>query len=154
MESNIGFYIEQLFSKDNNAAYQALKTLAALSAESDAVYAYFDRFVRMLQEGSSYIRTRGMLLIAANVRWDEENKIESALGDYLGRILDEKPITARQCIQSLPEIARCKPQFRGRIIEALKNADVSGYADTMRPLLVKDIANALKTIEKDATARP
>jgi hypothetical protein len=153
MESKIGFYIEQLFSKDNNAAYQALRTLTAFSAESDAVYAYFDRFARMLRDDSSYIRTRGMLLIAANVRWDDENKIESALEDYLGRVLDEKPITARQCIQSLPEIARCKPRFAGRIIEALKNADVSGYADTMRPLLVKDIANALKTIEKDAAAR-
>lgn len=152
MENNTGYYVEQLCSKDTAAAYQALKTLTAISAESDAVYSYFDRFAGMLRDGNSYNRTRGMLLIAANAKWDEDAKMQSVLDDYLALMHDEKPITVRQCVQSLPEVARSQPLLRERIIDALKNADASGYADTMRPLIVKDIAAAMKTIEKDVAA--
>ncbi|HOG01253.1 MAG TPA: SufBD protein [Clostridia bacterium] len=147
MEANIGILAEQLFSRDNNAAYRALQTLLVLSAESDDVYAHFDRFAGMLRGPNSYIRSRGMFLVAANARWDEENKTERALGDCLALLRDEKPITVRQCVKLLPQIAAAKPELRGRILEALRSADPSGYADTMRPLIAKDIAAAIKEIE-------
>ncbi|HWQ57804.1 MAG TPA: SufBD protein [Clostridia bacterium] len=147
MEENLGILVEQLFSKDHNAGYQALQTLLAVSAESDAAYAYFDRFAGMLRGGNSYIRSRGMFLVAANARWDEENKTERALDDCLALIHDEKPITTRQCVKTLPQIAQSKPELCGRILEALRNADPSIYADTMRPLIIKDIAAAIREIE-------
>lgn len=148
MEGNIAHLVGQLFSKDNNAAYGALQALCAASAESDAVYPYFDRFAGMLCGGNSYIRTRGLILIAANARWDAENKLEGALPDCLALILDEKPIASRQCVKALPEIARQKPALRAKIRDALGRADTSRYTDTMRPLIDKDIRAAIKEIEE------
>ncbi len=109
-----------LSGPDNNVAYGCLKQLLMESTGSDAVYSYFDTFVNMLDSDNSYIRTRGLLLI-----------------------MDDKPITARQCIKALPEIAKQKPDLASDIRRALQNATPGKYKSTMRPLVQKDIAEAL-----------
>lgn len=98
-----------LRNKDNTYAYQCLQQLESESSSSDAVYPYFDHFSEMLGDTNSYIRTRGILLIAANTKWDKDNKIDEIIDDYLKHIMDDKPITARQCIKALPAIAQYKP---------------------------------------------
>ncbi len=138
--------LDRLSGSDNKAAYAALKTLQAESAQTDMVYQFFDQLAGMITNSNSYIRTRGLLLIAANARWDSENKIDDIIDEYLVHIADEKPITARQCIQILPEIAVYKPLLKKCIREALLNADPSIYPETMEPLVRKDIARALKKI--------
>lgn len=60
---------------------------------------------------------------------------------------DSKPITARQCVAVLPEIAAAKPELLPRIRSALKQADLSGYPDSMRPLVLKDIVAALQKMD-------
>lgn len=97
---------------------------------------------------NSYARTRALLLIAANARWDASGKIDALLDGYLAHILDEKPITSRQCVQALPELAEFKPELKERILRALGTADLSQYKDTMRPLIAKDIAAAAEQIER------
>ena len=95
-------------------------------------------------------RTAGialLVLIAANARWDREGRLEGCLEEYLSHVADEKPITARQCIQNLPEIARAQPRLAARIAGRLKQADPSRYQDSMAPLIAKDIAAALRKIE-------
>jgi hypothetical protein len=136
--------LDQLSGSDNKAAYSALKILQAESIQSDMVYQFFDQLASMITSNNSYIRTRGLLLIAANARWDSEDKIDGILDEYLTHIMDEKPITARQIIQILPEITTYKPALTERIREALMNADPSVYPETMEPLVRKDIAQALK----------
>lgn len=136
-----------LRDKDNSFAFDCLKKLEYESGLSDAVYAYLDTFAEMLDSPNSYVRTRGLRLISCNVKWDEKDKFNALLGPYLEHILDEKPVTARQCIQSLPAIARNKPAVAGRICAALKNADTARYKASMRPLIEKDIAVALEKIE-------
>ena len=61
-------------------------------------------------------------------------------------VTDEKPITARQCIQALPEIAAARPTLTPRIRRALERADLTGYRDSMRPLLLRDIVAVLKQL--------
>lgn len=61
--------------------------------------------------------------------------------------MDEKPITARQGIQALPEIAAAKSSVIPRIRAALKHADLTGYRDSMQPLIFKDIVSALQALE-------
>jgi hypothetical protein len=141
--------IDLLTGKDQYAGYEATTELLAESRQSDAVYAYLDRFAEMMGSKNSYARTRALLLIAANARWDASGKIDALLDRYLAHILDEKPITARQCIQALPELAASKPQLKERIHRALETADLSQYKkDTMRPLVEKDIAAAAEQIKK------
>ena len=57
---------------------------------------------------------------------------------------DAKPITARQCIAVLPEIAEARPEFIPTIRSALQQADLSVYPDSMQPLVLKDIVAALQ----------
>lgn len=137
-----------LYSKDNKIAYQTLKELQEKSEESNSVYPYMDKFIDMMDSDNSYIRTRGLTLIAANAKWDIDYKIDEIIDKYLQHITDIKPITARQCIKVLPEIAKFKPDLRQDIIAALQKADISFYADSMQSLVYKDIRSALKNIEK------
>lgn len=138
--------IERLYSKDNKIAYKALQSLEVESEKSNSVYKYFHRFTEMMDNKNSYIRTRGIILISANAKWDTENKIDEIIDDYLKHILDEKPITARQCIKALPNIARYKSDLVEVIRDALRKADVEIYSDSMQELVYKDILDTLKKI--------
>ena len=148
MPLNIAETFELLFDKNNNTAYKALQELQKESEKTDCVYAYMDRLGDMLDSNNSYIRTRGLVLLACNARWDIDNKIDEIIDEYLRHITDVKPITARQCIKLLPVIAREKPELRNDICSALQKADVSFYDDSMQPLVYKDIQKALKEIQK------
>lgn len=139
---------EMLMAKDSNAAYGALRILQDLSEETDAVYPYMDQLSDMMDSDNSYIRTRALTLIAYNAKWDKNYKIDEMIDRYLRHITDVKPITARQCIKLLPMIAKNKPDLKDDITFALHKADVSRYADSMQPLVYKDIQKALAEIKK------
>ena len=100
----------------------------------------------MLDSKNSYIRTRAILLIAANAKWDIDNKIDEIIGRYLKCITDEKPITARQCIKVLPIIAKYKPDLKNDIENALRNINLLKYKENMQALITKDIQRALVDI--------
>lgn len=143
---NIEELIEGLQNKDNNHAYSCLKQLLEESELSNKVYSHFDTFTQMMDDPNSFIRTRGLLLIAANARWDDNYKIDEIIDAYLKHITDEKPITSRQCIKVLPTIAQYKPDLVDCICAALKNANPEIYNSNMQPLVYNDIKAALKQI--------
>ncbi|WP_312651610.1 SufBD protein [Aminipila sp.] len=146
--SDIQELVHGLRDKNAKNACQCLKQLGSESENTDAVYAYFDYFAEMLDDINSYIRTRGILLIAANAKWDKDYKIDEVIDVYLKHIIDDKPITSRQCIKALPVIATYKPDLINVICEALRKANPHIYKSSMQPLVSKDIQEALKTIEK------
>ena len=119
-----------------------------MSGQSDCVYPYMDQLCEMLDSGNSYIRTRGLVLIACNAKWDRDYKVDEVIDLYLRHITDCKPITARQCIKLLPTIAKYKPELKEDIVSALRKADLSIYADSMQPLVYQDLQRALKEIGK------
>lgn len=144
--------MEQLVAKltfpQNKIAYGAFRELEARSQRSDEVYPYFDTFCAMLDDPNSYVRTRGLVLAAQNARWDWEEKLEAVLDAYLAHVTDEKPITARQCIQNLSAVLTAKPELGPRIRKALEQADFSRYPDSMSPLLQQDAIKILKQIDQ------
>ena len=146
MPESIEAIFERLLDKNNRTAYAALQDLQKESEHSDKVYSYMDKLFDMLDSDKSYIRTRGLTLIACNSKWDSDNKIDEIIDEYLKHITDVKPITARQCIKLLPMIAKHKPELKNDIISALKKANISGYADSMRQLVSKDIQKAMAEI--------
>ena len=137
-----------LFDKNNTVAYKALQNLQKESEETDCVYPYMDRLSDMLDSDNSYIRTRGLTLLAYNAKCDKEYKIDEVIDKYLKHITDVKPITARQCIKLLPIIAKYKPELKNDILSALHKADISVYDNSMQALVYKDIQKALKEIQK------
>lgn len=98
--------LELLTSRNNSQAYQALKALEEMSAEGNCPYPHMDKFIAMTSSGNSYVRMRGLALIACNAKWDVGGKIDGIIDEYLEHATDEKPICARQCIKLLPPPAR------------------------------------------------
>ena len=138
--------VEDLSSKDDKYAYNCLKQLETVSKMSNCVYLYFDTFAEMLDSPNSYIRTRGLILIAANSKWDKDHKIDEIIDKYLKCIMDDKPITARQCIKALPTIAKYKPELVNCICTALGKANPEIYKSSMKSLVYNDIVSALEKI--------
>lgn len=88
-------------------------------------------------------------ILAANVQWDRENRFDAILPEYLSHVTDEKPITARQCIQALAQIGTAKPRYIPEILSCLRNADLSKYKNSMRPLIEKDIAQTIRLLTEN-----
>lgn len=150
---NVEELLELLTVRDNSQAYQALKTLEEMSAESNCLYSHMDKFIEMVSSSNSYVRTRGLVLIARNAKWDVDDKIDKVINEYLEHVADDKPICARQCIKLLPLIAEVKPTLVPKIVSALRDTNVARYADSMRPLVQKDIRNSLLAIEQQGEVR-
>ncbi len=147
MQVNVAEMFELLFDKNNNVAYKALQALQIESEKTNCIYSYMDRLSDMLDSDNSYIRTRGIVLLAYNAKWDKDYKIDEVIDKYLKHITDVKPITARQCIKLLPMIAKYKPELKMDILSALHYANISIYNDSMQSLVYKDIQKALKEIQ-------
>ncbi|MDO5398473.1 MAG: SufBD protein [bacterium] len=148
MQANIEETFELLFDKNNNIAYKALQDLKKESEKTNCIYSYMDRLSDMLDSDNSYIRTRGLILLAYNAKWDTDYKIDEIVDRYLKHITDVKPITARQCIKLLPIIVKHKPELKMDILSALHKANIFIYDDSMQSLVYKDIQKALKEIQK------
>ena len=138
--------IEKLTSKDDKSACAFSNIIASESNESEKWYGCFDEFVSLLGHPKSLVRNRAITILAANARWDDENRFGAIMPEFLSHITDEKPITARQCIKALTIVGHAKPQLVPEILFALENADLSKYKDSMRPLIEKDIRETVKKL--------
>ena len=140
--------IARLTGKDAKDAYAFTQQIVEESRASDVWYPCFDRFTELLRHKNSLVRNRAITILAANARWDREGKFDALLDEFLFHVTDVKPITARQCVAALPEIAEAKPELIPRIRAMLEQADLSGYPDSMQPLILKDIVAALQRIKE------
>lgn len=133
--------------KNDKYACALADQIVAESRKSDKWYEDFNEFAALLDHPKSLVRNRALHIVAANVQWDEERRFDAILPEYLSHVTDEKPITARQCIQALAEIGTAKPQYIPAILSSLQSADLSKYKDSMRPLIEKDIAATVRVLE-------
>ena len=131
--------IAKLTAKDDKYACAIADKIISESQATDEWYEYFDAFASLLNHPKSLVRNRVLYILAANAQWDDENRFDAILEDYLAHITDEKPITARQCIKALAQVGMAKPQYIPRILSCFHDADLSKYKDSMRPLIEKDM---------------
>ena len=141
---DIDICIARLTGKDAKDAYALTQQITTESRDTDAWYPCFDQFAALLRHKNSLVRNRAISILAANARWDADGKFNALLDEFLSHVTDVKPITARQCIAALPEIAEAKPEFIPKIRSALRQADLSGYPDSMQSLVRKDIVAVLQ----------
>ena len=142
--------LAKLTSKDDQYACAYCGKIISESRETDEWYGCFDAFVSLLDHPKSLVRNRALAILAANAKWDAENRFDGILPEYLSHITDEKPVTARQCVRALAEVGQARPHCIPEIVSALQSADLSQYKDSMRPLIEKDI---LETVGKLADFR-
>ena len=140
MRENI---ISNLTAKNDRYACAYADEIISESKETDEWYEYFEEFASLLNHPKSLVRNRILYILAANAKWDVDNKFDAIIDDFLTHITDEKPITARQCVKALAQVGEAKPQYISRIILCLQSADLSKYKDSMRPLIEKDIAETI-----------
>ena len=138
--------INKLTAKDDKFACAVADKIIAESRECDTWYEYFDAFVSLLNHPKSLVRNRALHILAANAQWDVENRFDTILPEFLTHVTDEKPITARQCIQALAQVGLAKPQYIPQILDCFHEADLSKYKDSMRPLIERDMAEAEKAL--------
>ena len=139
----------KLTSKDDKYAYAIADKIISESQDSDEWYEYFDDFASLLNHPKSLVRNRVLYILAANAQWDDENRFDAILDDYLAHIADEKPITARQCIKALAQVGKAKSQYIPRIIDCFHSANLSVYRDSMRPLIERDMAETENALRKE-----
>ena len=150
MKDNI---IANLTAKDDKYACALADKIISESQETDEWYEYFDDFATLLDHPKSLVRNRALYILAANAQWDEENRFDKIISDYLTHVTDEKPITARQCIKALAQVGLAKPQYIPRILSCLRAADLSKYKDSMRPLIEKDIEETERILKNYNTVK-
>ena len=143
MRENI---IAKLTAKDDKYACAIADKIISESQDTDEWYEYFDDFAALLSYPKSLVRNRVLYILATNARWDDENRFDLIISDFLTHITDEKPITARQCIKALTQVGVAKPQYIPRILSCFHEADLSRYKDSMRPLIEKDMAETEKIL--------
>jgi len=146
--SEISNLVELLIEKNDKVRYQAFLLLQYRSMFFDDVYPFWEIFRLKLSGSNSYQRSIGIMLLAENVKWDSENKMETSLDDCVELLKDEKPITVRQSIQSLGKIAVVKPDLNERIANMLMTIDMVEVKETMRKSILLDILNVLVAIRK------
>ena len=139
--------IAKLTAKDDKYACAIADKIISESWDTDEWYEYFDAFASLLNHPKSLVRNRVLHILAVNAQWDDENRFAAIIPEFLSLIMDEKPITARQCIKTLALVGQAKPQYIPRITEALREADVSKYKDSMRPLIEKDIEDTNRILQ-------
>ena len=138
--------ISKLTSKDDKYACAVADKIISESQLSDEWYKYFTAFATLLNHPKSFVRNRVLYILAANAQWDEENRFDAILDDFLAHVTDEKPITARQCIKALAQVGTAKPQYIPKILACFHSADLSKYKDSMRPLIEQDMAETEKAL--------
>ncbi len=101
----------------------------------------------MNNQNNSYIRTRGLRLIAYNTKWDIHDQVNSIIEEWLKHIEDEKPIVARQCIKDTIIIAKNKPKLIDIILDRLEKMNKI-YDNSMQSLVYKDRQKAIHQIRQ------
>ena len=145
--------ITVLTASDDKYACAFADKIISESWETDEWYDLFEEFASLLNHPKSLVRNRALTILAANAQWDDENKFDAVIENYLSHITDEKPITARQCVKALAQIGQAKPQYVPMILAALRSANLSKYKDSMRPLIEKDIQNTTEVLTKQNSQR-
>ena len=141
--------IAKLTVKDDNYACAVADKIISESQDTDEWYEYFEDFATLLDHPKSLVRNRVLNILAANAQWDEENRFDAIFDDYLAHIVDEKPITARQCIKALAQVGMAKPRYIPKIIDSFHSVNLSIYRDSMRPLIERDMEETEKALTKE-----
>lgn len=131
--------LRKLTDRDDKTAYEFAKQLSVESTGSDRYLAMIPMFAELLQDKSSYVRTRAFILICKQARWANEGQLV-AVFDQMCLLLNEpKPTVVRQCLSALREVVLFRPELPDKIENALTEIDVSKYKDSMSSLILKDV---------------
>ena len=88
--------IAKLTAMDDKYTCAIADKIISESQDTDEWYKYFDEFASLLNHPKSLVRNRVLYILATNAQWDNENRFDAIISEYLAHVTDDKPITARQ----------------------------------------------------------
>lgn len=141
--------VDWLNVKNDDIRYRSFLLLQSRSRQTPDVYPYWETFVHKFNNSNSYQRSIGLMLVAENARWDDAGKLDEIIDIYLSFVDDEKPVTVRQCIQSLTKIVPFKKNLQAIIADHLMSIDLMKRKETQRKSLLIDILTVLILIQKN-----
>lgn len=144
----IDFLVSLLSQKADDIRYAAFLTLCSRSELNADVYPYWDVFVQKMNDANSYQRNIGLTLIAHNVKWDTQGRFPVVFEQYLSHCQDEKFVTSRLAIQSIPLWVEFAPGLLITTAEKLMGIDIASLKDTQQKLTLSDILHALLAIRR------
>ena len=147
-EEDLTYLVSLLSEKEDGIRYQAFLILQKRSELFDDVYHFWDTFAEKLFSENSYQRSIGIMLLAENLKWDQQDRFAKIAELYLSHCRDERPITSRQTIQSIHRWIEQKPQYRELVKKTLLQIDINRVKDTMRKSILLDIISVLAAIHK------
>lgn len=138
--------IEKLLDKDDKSAYEYAKKISIESAKSDKYLSLIPTFANMLDDKSSFVRTRFFVLICNQARWASDKQIEKAFEKMRPLLYDDKPTVVRQCLNALHEVVLFRPEMSDLVNEAIQEIDLTKYKDSMSQIIKKDIEDLKRMI--------
>ncbi len=151
-EEDIHFLVMLLNEKNDHLRYPAFLVLRERSRSHDDVYPYWEFFHQKFQNANSYQRNIGLVLIAENVKWDKKRLFEKIVDEYLSYCQDEKFITARQTIQSIPIWLPYKPELEEKVVSALIDVPIKNLKDNQKKVILSEIFKVFSKIEHPSPA--
>lgn len=133
-----------LCAKDTKRSYSLFLELEKQAEESPELFQEYPLYLEMLKHESSYIRVRGFRMLCAAAKWDTEGAIAGHLSTILAQLEDEKPTAVRQCLAALPKLLLGRPELTQAVRAKVSGLDLSGYRDSMQPLIRRDVETFLK----------
>lgn len=137
-----------LRAKDTKSTYSLFVQLEQQAREDPALFREYPLYLEMLESESSFIRVRGFRMLCAGAKWDTQGVLRENLPRILAGLRDDKPTAVRQCLAALPGLINGRPELRAQVCETVSELDLSGYKDTMRPLIRKDAEAFLRQCEE------
>ena len=138
--------LRKLTDKNDKTAYEFAKQLGVESVGSDRYLAMIPMFAELLQDKSSYVRTRAFILICNQARWANNGQLAAVFDQMCLLLNDPKPTVVRQCLSALHEVVLFRPELSDKIKKALAEIDVSKYKDSISPLILKDMETLCKLL--------
>lgn len=138
--------VNNLYSNDNDLAYQSLLDLEIISIESDEVYNYFDNFLELINSNETYKMIRGFRMICSITKYDNLNKINNNINIILKVFDSDNGVIIRQCLKYINQILLYKVELNDVIDNKLKNIEITKYKESMQSLIRKDIDNIVSNM--------
>lgn len=149
MNKIIKKHVEELGSTDDKIRLNALQALLKeTETKVDWVYEVWDQMLEKLEDGNSYQRSIGVMMLCNLAKSDTEDRLGSVLDRLLIHTRDEKFITSRQCIQNIWKVATTNRTNREKVLQHLEKRFVECADEKHYNLLRQDAIQTMISLDK------
>lgn len=147
MDKYVRESLDNLGSTNDKIRLDALQTILKITeGKVDWVYDVWDDQVARLENGNSYQRSIGIMVLCNLAKSNSENRIEAILDRILAHTRDEKFITSRQCILNAWKLAMTGSRTKAIVLAHLEKQFEDCKEDKHYNLIRQDIIQSMRLL--------